>query len=666
MSKFDGYSSLLAWPMAVLLSALAVGCGGGGDGRDPVLGIGGIAVLRPTVTAAAPVNNTFGVPVNNTIITAAFSEPMNPITGTATFTVTCAAPCVNPTGTVALDATRRIATFTLTPATALAPLTLYTATVTGATSIATGLALASPYVWQFTTGLTGDSTRPRVTLTAPVTTIPGPTPGVPANTAITAVFTEDMAPATIIAAGTFAVTCGAPCVSPVAGIVTYSVGSRTAIFTPAAALAVGTTYTATITTAATDLAANQLAGNQGLLPAASNYVWTFTAAAAVAPANVLVLSKNPLAGAIGVCPGATVNATFSVPSGFRMDPLTVNAATFVVTGPAPGLIPVVAASVVLDGTTGRIATFTPFAPLTAGTTYTATIKGGALGVMDLAIPANAMLGDVIWNFTAGICVPPPAQINLGAATAFAIAATAGVTNTPTVPLTQINGNVVLDPGATCNAVAINAAGGFGLCGGAPPTINGTVISPLYPDAGATSGAVKAALRAAFIAITPPAGPPAAGSLGGATNIPAGTTMGAPAGSALVQGDNLFVPGVYQSLTSILITGDLTLDAQGDPNALFIFQSSSTVGSAAGAPTPGVHTRILLINGAKASNVFWQAGTSATLGAFSEFQGNILASADITMVTGATSCGRLFAGAFTAGAFVFDTNVVSVPGNGCPL
>ena len=130
----------------------------------------------------------------------------------------------------------------------------------------------------------------------------------------------------------------------------------------------------------------------------------------------------------------------------------------------------------------------------------------------------------------------------------------------------------------------------------------------------------------------------------------------------MQGDNLFAPGVYQSLTSILITGDLTLDAQGDPNAIFIFQSSSTVGTAAGAASPAPHTRILLVNGAKASNVWWQAGSSATLGLFSEFQGNILASADITMTTGATSCGRLLAGGFTAGAFVFDLNLVSVPGN----
>jgi hypothetical protein len=253
--------------------------------------------------------------------------------------------------------------------------------------------------------------------------------------------------------------------------------------------------------------------------------------------------------------------------------------------------------------------------------------------------------------------------NLGAAASFGVAATAGVTNTATAPNTTINGNVILDPvaGASCNAVPVDGAGGFGVCGGFAPTINGQVISALF-DPGNTRAAVVADLRAAFLDITPPAGPPAAGSRGGATNIPAGTTLGAPTGSALVQGDNLFVPGIYQSLTSILITGDLTLDAQGNPDAVFIFQSSSTVGAAAGAASPGVHTRILLVGGAKASNVYWQAGSDATLGANADWHGNIFASADITMVTGASSCGRLFAGAFTAGAFVFDSNVVSVPGN----
>ncbi|OYY43624.1 MAG: hypothetical protein B7Y56_12335 [Gallionellales bacterium 35-53-114] len=250
---------------------------------------------------------------------------------------------------------------------------------------------------------------------------------------------------------------------------------------------------------------------------------------------------------------------------------------------------------------------------------------------------------------------------LGSAAPFGIAATAGVTNTGTAPNTNINGDVVLDPTLTCNTVAVpggtNTAG-FGLCGGFAPTLAGTV----YITGDVATAGVVADLKAGFLKITPPAGPPAAGSLDGATNLPAGTTLGAATGSAMVLNDNLFYAGVYQSLTSILVTGDLTLDAQGDPNAVFVFQSSSSVGTADGAAPPGgTRTRILLVNGAKASNVWWQAGTSATLGLYSEFHGNILASESITMKTGATSCGRLLAGAFAAGAFVFDSNVVSVPG-----
>jgi hypothetical protein len=262
---------------------------------------------------------------------------------------------------------------------------------------------------------------------------------------------------------------------------------------------------------------------------------------------------------------------------------------------------------------------------------------------------------------------PLVAINLGLAASFAIAATAGVTNTSTAPITQINGNVVLDPNKTCNAVTVDNAGGFGLCGGMPPTISGKVITNLYPDT-TSSAAIKADLNAAFLSITPLAGPPAVGTLGGGTPIAAPTTMGNVAGSPLALGDNWFTPGIYESTTSILIAGDITLDGQGDPNAMFIFQSHSTLTTADGAPSPAAHTRILLTNGTKASNVWWQVTSSATIGSYSEFQGNILAAHDITMKTHATACGRSMAGAWVggAGAFVFDSNVVSVPGNGCPL
>ena len=267
----------------------------------------------------------------------------------------------------------------------------------------------------------------------------------------------------------------------------------------------------------------------------------------------------------------------------------------------------------------------------------------------------------------GSGIGPAIIVNLGLARPFAIAATAGVTNTITAPITHINGNVVLTPAQTCNAVTVDNAGGFGLCAGMPPTISGTVITNLYPDT-TTAASIKADLNAAFLSITPLAGPPAVGSLGGGTPIAAPTTLGDVAGNPAVRGDNWFTPGVYTSITSILITGDITLDGQGDANAVFIFQSASSLTTADGAASPGAHARILLTNGTKASNVWWQVASSATIGAYSEFQGNILAAFDITMKTGSTACGRSMAGAWVggAGAFVFDSNVVSVPGNGCPL
>ena len=356
--------------------------------------------------------------------------------------------------------------------------------------------------------------------------------------------------------------------------------------------------------------------------------------------------------------GKSITATFDT----VMDPATINAATFklaIVGGTA--LVP---ASVSYNA---LAATFTTAVPLLANTSYLAIITVAKSGT---GIPLSCSYA---WNFkTKAAPAAAPPSVNLGLATPFGMAATAGMTNTNTTPITHIEGNVVLTATPTCNGTAVPGGvgqAGFGTpvgtgCGAtlpdSTPTINGSVITPTYPDT-TTATAVMNDLTTAFLSICAPGLPSAACSLGGATNIPAGTTLGGVSGSALVQGTNYFVPGLYQSLTSIMITGDLTLDGKGDPNAKFIFQSSSTIGTAAGSAPPGPRTRILLINGAKASNVWWQPSSDATLDLYSEFQGNILASRTIVMKTGATSCGRLLAGAFTSGQFTFDANVVSVPG-----
>jgi hypothetical protein len=117
------------------------------------------------------------------------------------------------------------------------------------------------------------------------------------------------------------------------------------------------------------------------------------------------------------------------------------------------------------------------------------------------------------------------------------------------------------------------------------------------------------------------------------------------------------PGVYCFSTSAQLTGTLTLDAQGDPNAVFIFQIGSTLTTASNAS-------VVMSNGGDGCQVFWQVGTSATLGTGTAFTGNILALASITATTGASASGRLLA---RNGAVTLDTNAVGgCLVGGCPI
>jgi hypothetical protein len=114
-------------------------------------------------------------------------------------------------------------------------------------------------------------------------------------------------------------------------------------------------------------------------------------------------------------------------------------------------------------------------------------------------------------------------------------------------------------------------------------------------------------------------------------------------------------GVYCFASSAQLTGILTLDAQGDPNAEFIFQIGSTL-------TTASNSAVLLINSGESCNVYWQVGSSATLGTSTQFVGNILALTSITMTTSANASGRLLA---RNGAVTLDTNGVSLCAAACP-
>src|SRR3984957_5935859 len=590
------------WLLAATLCALAAGCN-----KDPILGVKGIAVLVPAVTAVTPLGGATGVSTTSPQITATLNEPIAPIAGTASMTVTCAAPCVNATGIVTLDATNTIATFTLTAGTALATSTVYTVTISGATSLAGGVAMLAPYVWTFTTVASpGDLTRPRVLTTFPATTTPGPTTGMPSNSAISATFSKDMAPATI-SGTTFTVTCPLPCVAP-SGSINYSAGARTAVFRPAASWTLGDTYTVTLTTAVTDVAGNALAGNQSPLPAASDYVWSFTAAGPSATGNVSVLSTSPAANASAVCPTAGINATFSVPSGLRMDPTTLTPTTFKVTGPAPASTPVIAASVTLDAATGRIATFTPQSPLTGGVTYTATIEGGATGVTDLAVPANTMLANSVWSFTAAASASAcAAQFPLRSAAPFGtFGGSAGTTNSGI--LTVVNGDIGTtavstkvtgfhDTGVGCTytevlGADVGAVNGLIYTAPPPPTV-GCPSEGTAATAAIAMQALADARTAYNAMVAAPGGPDAgAGNLANLVLLPGDYT--AAGGSFMIQG------------------GNLTLDAGGDANAVWLFQMATTL--TVGGPGATAPQSIILINGAQAKNVFWQVGSAATINA----------------------------------------------------
>jgi len=629
-------SGLRTWLMVGLISALVASCGGDGENRDTILGDQGNVVpvlddveagLPPTVTAVSPANNATGVALNIAAITAQFSMPVNAITA-SDFTLGCETPCTNATGDVSMSADGTLATYTLTSPAELEASTEYTASILNATGSDGGLAMSEPYIWKFTTGLTADTTRPRVSLTAPETTSPGPTLEVPANTAVTAEFTEHMNPITITDSS-FTLTCDFPCVSP-SGEVSYNIGSRTAVFTPDEQLVADNTYTATIVSTATDLADNQLAGNQGAIVDPSDYIWSFTTVVALMPDSMSVASTFPMDGdVLESCSAPGISATVDVPSGLRLDPNTINSQTFLLVEDDNPMNTVIAESVVRDVDTGKIMTFTPMDLLTEGVTYRATIKGGPDGVKDLAIPGNEMLEDFVWTFTVVAPDEPCLEAAaLNAAEPFgSFGGNAGVTNDGL--LTIINGDIGSTAASTLITGFISATGceysvtplNEGLVNGriytAPPAPTTPPNGECLGDGTAVTEQIAIQARSdandAFIALSPAA-------------LPGGVVQAENLGSLTLE------PGIYAAQFSSFIIqgGDLTLDAMGDQNAVWVFQMASTltVGEAA------VPRSVVLINGAQAKNIFWQVGSSAIVNPSGggTMKGTIIAEAGVAIST----------------------------------
>jgi hypothetical protein len=237
-------------------------------------------------------------------------------------------------------------------------------------------------------------------------------------------------------------------------------------------------------------------------------------------------------------------------------------------------------------------------------------KRGARGALPLALAALGLIAPGACSSSAPSEVGRTSDaLDLGAAQSFAVLAGSTVTNTGS---TTVDGNLGVDPGL--------AITGF------PPGL-------------VTGGTIHSGDAVALQAQNDTA-----------------TAYKALAGEALTAdltgqdlGGRTLVAGVYRFSSSAQLTGALTLDAQGNPDAVFVFQIGSTLTTASNAS-------VLVINGAQDCNIFWQVGSSATLGTTTAFKGSILALASITLNTGANVSGRALA---RSAAVTMDTNEVSV-------
>ena len=412
----------LTYSLAVLLAVLIAGCG-----QE--------TVTVPSVVSTIPANGAMNVAID-TPISATFSMAMNSASITAsTFTVT------GPGGAVAGAVSYSGMTATFVPAAALAFATIYTGTITTGATDPGGTPILGNYVWTFTT----ITPAPVVVSTVPANAATN----VPIGQVLSATFSEAMSCATLASPAT-SFTLTGPGTAVVAG--TVACAGAVATFTPATDLAFNTLYTATVTTGAQDLAGTSLG---------ANYVWLFRTIPAPTPPTVI--STVPVNGATGVPINQALSAAFSV----AMDPATIDAATFTLTGPGATAV----TGVVTYVPAGSVATFTPTANLAPSTLYTATITTGAQDLANVGLAAK-----YVWTFTtaASVVDVPPAVIS-------------------TIPLNGATGVPLNQIVSATFSKAMNAA-----------TINGTTFTLTGPGATVVPGLVAYAAVGNTLTFTPTA------------------------------------------------------------------------------------------------------------------------------------------------------------------
>jgi ice-binding like protein len=320
--------------------------------------------------------------------------------------------------------------------------------------------------------------------------------------------------------------------------------------------------------------------------------------------------------------------------------------------------------------TARLLVIVPFAALLVACEHNEgpPVAGQLLTITVSPNPGSAAVGNNIQYTAAGqdvtgatVAIPPPlvwANLNATAGTINSSSGlfTAGVTTgTYTNTIRASSGGISGFATAIVTASAtpvLGSAATYGILAGSTVTCvsGGTINADVGVSPGSTTTGFPPCVITGTTNLANAAAAQAQVDLTTAYNYLAGRPCGTVVTPADLGGRTL-APGIYCTASSMAVTGTVTLDGQGNANAVWVFQMGSTL-------TTGTNANIALIGGAQAKNVWWQVGSSATLGTGTTFRGNILALTSITLVDNATMLGRALArnGAVSLGT----NNTITLP------
>jgi len=644
----------------------------------------------PVVVSTTPVRNATLVgrseapasqqAMRTTLVTAKFNKKIDAKTINSSSFIVKVTGGANLAGTVTYSDADSTATFT--SSNKFADNTTYEARVTTAVKDLMGNALQTDYVWPFATGTT---LLPIIIATDPTNLLKG----VPINKIITATFSVPM-DASTINTSTFTLKNGTV---SVVGLV--SINGDVASFEPTNALIPSTVYTAKI---------SKLILNQDGSAMTNDSTWTFTTAAT----PPTVVATNPLNQALNVPLNTTVSAVFSVP----MNSSSITTTTFIIKAGGIDVLGEVSYS-------GLTATFNPTSDFLPNTLYTAQITTGVNNTLGTALTNDTVWTFTTVDITPDVVFTDPTNLEADVALNKSIAATFNVAMDASTfsnsTFTLKEGNNIIAGVVSYSGVTATFNPNSDLAAGTTYTANittevksitnklmlsnhqwqfttpaNTVVLPfidlksvarfgIISGVGVSNNAGASVINNLDVGIYPGARssitgfPPATivnGKTYAADDGAAVAAMlrlakldlvaaylyaaGLPASATISgnQGGKTLAPGVYKSTSTLSVDGSpLTLDAQGDPNAYWVFQVASTFKTTTGGS-------IVLAGGAQAKNIFWQVGSSATIGTYTTFYGNIMALQSITMDPYAVATGRMLAQ--NAAVVMTSTNIINKP------